>query len=168
MKYIQHDDPIILVPEHISKIGSYTSYVLLFSSFHGFIDKYYILATMMFFLYITSYTHWKKVYKTSLIKTVDIILCVSTLFRITFYDSYRWNHYRALWLNNLRISVIIFVTNETIFYFFVKNKKCPFYTIPYTRNREIAYYVNALCHTLCLHVFLCLTPSYCAIYSYYS
>ena len=42
MKYIQHDDPLILVPEHISKIGSYTSYVLLFASFHGFIDKYYI------------------------------------------------------------------------------------------------------------------------------
>ena len=49
MKYIQHDDPLILVPEHISKIGSYTSYVLLFASFHGFIDKYYILGTMMFF-----------------------------------------------------------------------------------------------------------------------
>jgi hypothetical protein len=167
MTFKQHDDVNVLIPQHISKIGCYTSNVLLFVSFHGFFDKYYILATMLFFLYITTFLHWRKVYKTSLIKTIDIVLCVSTLSRITLYDSYRWKQYRLLWLNNLYTSVTIFIVNETVFYFFVKNEKSPFYIHPYTKKREIAYYINTLCHTICLHVFLCLTASYSAIYCYY-
>ena len=167
MRFVQHNDPIILVPQHISKIGCYTSNVILLVSFHGFLDKYYVLGTMLLCLYVTTYLHWKQVRYKSLIKTLDIIICISTITRITAYDSYRWSQHRVIWKNHLMFSLSVFTVNEILFYYLVRNKNSIIYSLPNTTHRETIYYINVLCHTLCLHVFLCITASYLAICSQY-
>jgi hypothetical protein len=164
--YIQHNDPIILVPVHISKIGCYTSNLFLFVSIHAFIDNYWVLGCFLFLLYTTTFLNWKEVRYTSFIKTADIIVSISTVTHITLYDSYRWKENRIIWINNLSLSIFIFIINEIIFYYLVRNNKSPFYTLPNTSKREISYYINVFFHAIFLHVLLCVTASYLAFSSY--
>ena len=74
MKYIQHNDPIILIPQHISRQAFYSIQMILFCSGLAFYLQYYITCPLLFIIYITSLLHWNKILRHGgLVKYLDII-----------------------------------------------------------------------------------------------
>jgi hypothetical protein len=162
---MQTNDTNILIPLYISKIGVFTSHFFLITSFYGFCNNYNILSFMILVLYFTSVLHWKTVYVYSYVKTIDIIMSISVLSRITLYDSHLWVPFRYIWVSSLKLSFIVFIINEIIFYQTVSNKKSILFTIPNTSRRELAYYLNVITHTTAFHFYLPFLSAYLAFLS---
>lgn len=60
VKYLQHDDKVILVPHHISKFCIYTCQLILLNSIVIYSYHYNLLAFLNLCLYFSSISHWQK------------------------------------------------------------------------------------------------------------
>ena len=181
VKYLQHDDKEILVPQHISKFCVYTCQMIVLNAFISFCYKYYILALVNFCLYLSSIVHWQKVKHSGIERKIDVCCVVTTLSHATYTSFLMPRFYTSTWLVSLSTGGLIFYANEKLLYYQVLqyyNKKVeknvykgnlPFYyfsmeyTNPYTFEREVAYYRNVITHGLGLHAFLCFVSIYCII-----
>ena len=60
--FLQHNDPYILIPQHISRQAFYSIQVLGFCIGAAYYTKYYITCLIISILYTTSMLHWNKIY----------------------------------------------------------------------------------------------------------
>ena len=166
MIYSQHTDPIIVVPQHISRYGLYSAQLILLNAICNYIYGYNILTIIGLSLYITSLLHWHKIKSDGLAKTLDVITCVTTINYITFNDSlYFCPRNRQLWILSAFVSIIAYLTNKYIgsYQQFVKGSDYfaadePYrffslkYTWPNTLHRELSYKYATYVHIILLHV----------------
>jgi len=158
-----HNQPGICVPPHISIYGVYSAHFFLLSSMVNMYHHYYWMFGTQFILYITTILHWRKVYFSSIYKTIDMIAAVTALINglyetFNLPPTYKWLYiYYALFMTG------VFCINETIFYFQAK-RPCQTimtdyykwfslkYTTQNTSFREKAYYRVVYTHILFLHL----------------
>jgi hypothetical protein len=167
MLYCQHNDEKILVPQHISQYGVYTSHIFIITACHAFYENDATLGSMLLFLYITSITNWAIVYRKSIIKQIDMTIAICSIIKISLYNSNGFHEYKNMWLHALYTSISVVMINKYIFYNKIYNTNSKLYCIPNTLCRENAYYNNVIIHILCLHIFLPIITLYCSISSKY-
>jgi hypothetical protein len=171
-------DKSIIVPQHISRQAFCSAQFILFDSLLAFSLEYRVLGCILSSLYVSTMLHWNCVRRMGVIKIADIVLAISAVSRVTFFDSARFSpYYRTLWNVSMASSIVMFMVNEMLFYFQVHNdgnfgrlpqndRRFHFhyfsldYTPPNSKAREMAYYRNVYTHMLFLHV---LPTSICAI-----
>jgi len=169
--YLQHEDPEILIPQHISRKAFYSATGFLINAIISFIFDYKISAPLLFTLFVTTLLHWNKVKHKGIIKTIDIFFAVITSIYLLLVDSYRFcPEYQVYWFYGHYITVSAFVINECIFYlrttpitiyipfilrtsvFVPCSNVLTFYTKPNTYERELVYYINAYTHMFFCHI----------------
>jgi len=92
MKFIQHDDKFVLVPQHISIYGVYSGHIIWVPILYSFYDNYTSLGYMLFLLYITTILNWYKIYHKGIIKNTDICPVLCALLKVPLHDSLRWDN----------------------------------------------------------------------------
>jgi hypothetical protein len=166
MIYLQHTDPVVCVPQHISRYGLYTSQFFLLNALCNYIYGYQILTIIGVTLYITSLLHWYKIQSFGLIKTLDIIACIITINYTTFNDSlYFCPRNRQLWILSTFVSIIAYLTNKYICSYqlfpegtdyFAANEPYQYfslkYTWPNTLQRELSYKYSTYVHIILIHI----------------
>jgi hypothetical protein len=172
-------DDTIIIPQHISRHAFCSASFILFDSLLAFVLEYYALGTILFLLYFSTMLHWNCVQRMSVIKIIDIVLAVGSIYHATIIDSKRFTpYYQTVWFVTVIISFTMFFINEILFYFqvssnntvlrtsFLRSNYRTFhyfsreYTAPNSEARELAYYRNVYTHMLFLHVII---PWSCAI-----
>jgi len=174
MIYLQHTDPIVCVPQHISRYGLYSAQLILLNTICNYIYSYNIITIIGIALYLTSLLHWRKIKSTGLVKILDVITCVITINCITFNDSAYfcpWN--RLIWFLSAFVSIIAYSTNKYIegyqqfpkgTDYFSENEPYRYfslkYTLPNTLHRELSYKYATYVHIIFLHVNLTCACTY--------
>lgn len=177
-KYNQHLHNEILIPQHISNYCLFSAQFILLNSLVSFNYNLKLLAALQLCLYISTLFFWKQVSHNGIEKKIDIFFVITTCSYGTYISFSLPKFYNLFWLCSVSLSMIIFITNETLFYYQVRifyNKqikninskivKYNFfslkYTNPNTHEREMAYYRNTIVHGTCFHIFIPLSAIYC-------
>uniref|UniRef100_A0A6C0J263 Uncharacterized protein n=1 Tax=viral metagenome TaxID=1070528 RepID=A0A6C0J263_9ZZZZ len=175
-------DEQLLISQEISIYGCYTSVCILVGSIVAGVYNFHVSAILGFLLSITSYMHWKQVMIFSWIKIIDSLLASTLILNITFVDSSRFHPtYRLIWIAAVGTVVVVFVMNEILLYYQVKNPIyvgeissshyryfSTYYTEPGTTQREYAEYRSTFTHIISIHIMLVGVCIYCTYNSYYS
>jgi len=175
MKFVQHNDPLVRIPQHISRNAFYTSPFFLMSSYYVYSRmEHILLSSLLLAVFFTTVGHWNKVYYNSLIKTVDVFIALSILVVATFHDSYYLeSYYRNTWLCSMSISICAFTINEYVLHIRItpnsRENKITIgnttwvlkYIEPHTMEREQAYYLSTYVHMFFLHILPNITCVYC-------
>lgn len=149
----------LLLPQHISIYGVYTSTFVLFASIISFIYKYYVLHVLTFCLYITSILHWYKL-QDGIIRKLDKVFALMTILDITFVDSYYFiSVYRTLWIIVIFIGLITYCCNEIALTYIIPLQP-PFYI-----RIETIHKWTTITHIFMFHICATITCSYCIISS---
>jgi len=176
---LYNDKTQLLVPQHITKWGVLTSFLILASSFVVYKYKYYLLTGVSLCLFLTSIIHWHKMTAFGVIKILDALFAALTLGLITFYyiDEFK-PEYKKIWYYTLAILVAVFVFNWIITYFQIMREnpyiKCQQqynyfsleYTKPNTKPRELCYYYVTFIHLFFVHIIPSAVLMYCIIKSH--
>lgn len=185
--YLQHIDPIVLIPHHISRNAFYSIQMILISVGVAYFLEYYITFFLFFVIYITSLIHWNEVRYKSIVKNVDIALIIISTLNLTLNESIKFKEYRFIWFYFLPIFIGSFIMNEILLHYQVlihkneviknktddKDKVVKFhyfsleYTNPNTEERELAYYRSTYTHMFCIHILPFSVGIYCAIMTKY-
>jgi hypothetical protein len=174
MIYSQHTDPIIGVPQHISRYGIYSGHLFLVNAICNYLYNYNWLAFIGLSLYITTMLHWYKIKDNGLIKYIDITTCIITISSVTFYDSYFFCYKdRLAWLFTTFVSIVAYSINKYIcFYqqhfngsvYFLTDEPYHYLSLKYTRpntlQRELSYKYSVYIHIIFLHANLGLVCIY--------
>jgi len=182
-----HDNGI-LIPQYISRLAFYSATgFILPNCIVAYMFDYKCMFALFAMLYVSTMLHWNKIKQNGPIRTIDIILACTTLYRFTFIDRFRLCPiYQTFWLYVFYTMIMAFGINEYILYMQVlrgepyakdslyKYKiytRWPFqllnYTPPNTKEREAAYYRSTYVHTFFLHVLPMATSGSFIILSYY-
>jgi hypothetical protein len=174
--YLQHLDPEVVVPQHISRIGVVTAHCFLANSFVAYKYQLYDTTALLIGLYTTSVLHWRKMKPNGLIRTIDILMVISSITKVSLVDSKIFGEKRWAWFYSITAGLISYLANEKLFYKQVleysnqiieypkKTKHWFFslyYTNPNTPERELAYYRSVLTHCFFQHIL----PNAAAIYA---
>lgn len=169
---------MIIVPQEISQKAFYSIPIFIVCYI---VFKYlqYEYAEILLLLALTSYLHWRKVLKISIIKILDIITSVSTILLVTLYSSRRFNaHSCFVWNTMVVIIVVAFIMNEILFYNQVMRDSIEDiiedgyhyftlgWTAPDTVFRQHAYHRSVYTHMFFLHIVPSVIAMYCAIHSH--
>ena len=166
----------IIIPQHISLIGVFTSHMFLPTAVLAYQNKTYLTTAMLLGLYTSSILHWRKNKSKGLIRTIDMIIAFSTITRVTLVDISLFGAKRWTWIFSVMAGSITYIANKTLFYNQVlqhsdeviqypQNTKhwvfslC--YTNPNTPEREWAYYRSVITHGVFQHIL----PNAAAIYA---
>ena len=169
--YTQHCDPVILVPQHISRRACVSGIFMLYNCIYAYSVDYPLASFLLGCVYITTLLFWNKVTFTGFIKTLDICIANVLVVRLTFVDSYRWcPEYTRYWKYVYCIALGSYAINEYLLYRQVRrfsNKvmhiedkytRWPLsllnYTNPNTAERERAYYRSTYNHIFFIHFLL--------------
>lgn len=166
MIYLQHTDPVICVPQHISRYGIYSSHLFLLNAICSNVYNYNSLYILGIILYITSLLHWYKIKHDGPIKYIDVITCIISMTSITFYDStFFCPRHRLIWFFSTFVSIVAYLFNKYIeFYqqrfksdtYFLNNEPYHYLSLKYTRpntlHRELSYKYSVYIHIIFLHV----------------
>jgi hypothetical protein len=137
-------DSPLLIPQHISRIGLYSGQIVLLNSIASYYYDYYLLASLLFVLYITTLIHWNKIYKNGMVKTLDIIFALLCMLSVTFRDSLRFTpEYAALWYASISTSIVVFVVNECLLYYQL--------SLPMITDKTYIYNISVVTHIIFLH-----------------
>ena len=178
----------LLVPQHITKWGVLTSFVLLGFGFLTYKYKYYLLSILSLCVFISSVLHWHKMTLFGSTKIVDFILAASAFLLVTFYyNDILKGKYKRIWYITAAVTVSIFLFNWVITYFQILNntnvktdqtdqteqtdqkeyKYFSFdYTQPNTLQRELCYYYVTFVHLIFVHIVPSVVLAYCFIMSH--
>jgi hypothetical protein len=166
MIYLQHTDPVICVPQHISRYGIYSAHLFLLNAICNYLYNYNSLAIIGVSLYITSLLHWYKLQSSGIIKTLDVTSCIITISSVTFYDSTFFRpEDRLLWCGSAIVSIVAYSMNKYIEFYqqnnitdycFTDDEPYQYlslkYTRPNTQHRELSYTYSVFIHIIFLHV----------------
>jgi hypothetical protein len=182
--YKQHDDPHILIPQHISRRALISATFLLNNSILAYALNYQVICVLLGSVYVTTLLHWNAVKHTGTIKTVDTVLANITILHLTFVDSYRFcPKHQQYWMYVFYTILCGFITNEVLLYMqvtrysnrvkYIKNQYETWpltilnYTNPNTYNRELAYYRSTYTHMFFVHILPSIMSAIFAIISHY-
>jgi hypothetical protein len=181
-----------LIPQHISRRAFYSAPFILIDSIVGFSlgPHYYRLSCLMFCVFITTMIHWNKVmtWGESTVKRVDIVLASTSVLSLHLIEKHHFiSPYREIWNVTFWLVFVLFLMNETLFYFqiyrykeedfdFKKKKQqirlkqniryfCLAVSEPNTEYREYCYYRNVYTHMVVIHILPTTVSAYCAIMS---
>ena len=112
--YLQHNDPIVLIPQHISRNAFYSIQMILIAVGVAYFLEYYITFFLFFVIYITSLIHWNEVRYKSIVKNVDIALIIISTLNLTLNESIKFKEYRVVWFYFLPIFICSFIMNEIL------------------------------------------------------
>ena len=183
MQYVEHEDPHILVPRHISRNAFVSIQCFLIVSILAFQLEYYYVAVHTAFMYTFSLLHWRCVYRVGLIKTLDTIIAFSFIIVFTLYDSARFYQFRPLWISTALLTTGMFAVNEVLLYYqilyprdmpemvvhpnralqWIMNYLSLTYTKPNTATREWAYYRSVYTHMMFVHFIPSIVSAFCGI-----
>jgi hypothetical protein len=179
--YKHHDTYEPQIPPHISIICVATSHFYLISGILYLFCKQPLIILIgcnLLVLYITSILHWKYPMFDSWIHYIDFIFVVGNVTYATYVVYTLSNLVFTIWVVNISTAFSIFLINETLYYYQVKNPKNilrndPEYKIPEsttqiqlnpiqkyfslqptwpnTPQREYAYYRSTITHGLLVH-----------------
>ena len=175
-------DEQILIPQHISIYGCYSSACILIGSIVAGVHQFYMSAILGFVLSIVSYMNWKKVTIFGWIKIIDSLVASTLILYITFVDSSSFHPtYRLIWIAAVCTVVVVFVMNEILLYYQVKKPIyvgdissssyryfSTYYTEPGTPQREYAEYRSTFTHIISIHIMLVGVCIYCTYNSFSS
>lgn len=182
--YLQHDDTVVAIPNHISKYGLISAHIILANAIVSALYNHNSLSLTSYCLYITTLLFWNNLTHSGMIRNIDIATGIVNVLSITYYNSLWFDTwYRELWLSVMSIGSIIYLMNSYIFYCqttpaqeitndnpenntlvkysYFSTKYIP----PNTYNRELAYYYSSFVHIIALHILPPVTCMYCIIYS---
>jgi hypothetical protein len=182
--YLQHDDPVVSMPNHISKYGLISAHAFLANSVVALLYNYNFLSAISCCLYITTLLFWNNLTHSGFIKMVDIAVVQIYALSITFYHSLWFSAWcREVWISIGCLSYLIYLINVSMFYCqttptqeitnddpdneplikysYFSTK----YITPNTYNRELVYYYSAFVHIMAMHFMIAFTCMYCIIYS---
>ena len=182
MKFNQHTELEVLIPQHISMFCVATAHAILLNSIITYIYGYYLLSICEFGLYISSVIFWSKVRHNGIEKNIDICLVIINCCYGTYISFTLPIYYNIFWLCTISFCCLTFIMNEYIFYYQVRihyNKYIPTktdeitkynwfsldYTNPHTHNREMAYYRSTITHGTILHIITSISSIYCITHS---
>jgi hypothetical protein len=182
--YLQHDDPEVAIPFHISMYGLISAHIILANSVVSILYNYKSLSVMSYCLYMTTLLFWNNLTHSGFIRNLDIFTGITNVIFITYYDSLWFDVlYKELWASAMSIGCLVYLLNSYIFYCQttpetqeitnddlenVLTKYSYFstkYIPPNTYNRELAYYYATFVHIFALHVLPPVTCMCCIIYS---
>ena len=183
MQYVEHEDPHILVPRHISRNAFVSIQCFFMVSILAYQLEYYYVSVHMALMYILSLLHWRCVYRVGLIKTLDTIAAVSFFIIFTIRDSARFYEFRPLWISSALLTVMMFTVNEVLLYYqvlyprdmpemvvhpnrgihWIMNYFSLTYTKPNTAAREWAYYRSVYTHMMFVHFIPSIVSAFCGI-----
>jgi hypothetical protein len=188
--YLQHDDPVVAIPFHISVYGLISAHFFLANSIVSLLHNYNSLSAFSLCLYITTLLFWNNLTHSGVIRIIDISTGIANILSITYYDSLWFDAlYRELWASVLSTGCLIYLMNIYIFYCQttpdITNDdqgddqgdnqdnasltKYSYFSIKYippnTYNRELAYYYSVFVHIIALHILPPVTCMYCIIYN---
>ena len=177
---IKNDKNQLLVPQHVTRWGVLTSFLILASSFVAYKYKYYLLTGASVCLFFSSIVHWHKMTAFGIVKKLDVLFATIVLGLITFYyiDELK-PEYKKIWYYTIALMVSVFIFNWVITYFQIMNLnsnpyiKCQQqynyfsleYTRPNTKPRELCYYYVTFIHLLFVHIIPSAIFMYCIIKS---
>ena len=135
---------------------------------------------MMSILYVTTMLHWYRLQKTGVIRIIDMVMAVSGMLRITFFDSQYMidSAHMSLWYVYVAFSCIVFIANEVWFskeiqkYNIIINPLLEQISISQWflsswSNNEMKYpislYYNVFVHLLVLHILPNMVSIICVI-----
>ena len=171
----QHNDHVVCVPQHISKIGVFTGQIWLIVAIAAYISQIHSLIPFAITLWATTIMHWLKVQYNGIIKALDIIVVILSILYVSFYASHRFTlNHRDWWFYTCFFVLFVYVVNCIVFYFQTSEdphsqdhinsqllaesftyKYFSFdFVPPFTENRENCYYVTTIVHTAALHLFI--------------
>lgn len=183
MQFVEHEDTQILVPRHISRNAFVSIHCFLLVAILAYQLEYYYVAVHLTFMYIFLLLHWRCVYRTGLIKTIDMIIAFSFILIFTFRDSARFYEFRPLWVAAALITTGVFALNEVILHYqilyprdmpemivytdrriqWIRNYFSLTYTKPNTAAREWAYYRSVYTHMMFVHFLPTIVCAFCGI-----
>ena len=186
MQYVEHEDPHILVPRHISRNAFVSIQCFLLVATLSYYMEGYFTCLHLILLYIFSLLHWNCIYRAGWIKTVDTILAFSFYTIFTIKHSVRFYHFRSLWVYASLMAAISFAINKTIVYYQIlyprdmpemvvhpnrvlqwfNNYFSLTYTKPNTAAREWAYYRSVYTHMVFIHFIPTMVSAFCAVSAY--
>ena len=115
--YLQHNDPIVLIPQHISRNAFYSIQMILIACGVQYFLEYNITFFLFFGIYITSLIHWNEVRYKSIVKNVDIALIIIGTLNLTLIESIKFKEYRIIWFIFLPIFIGSFIMNERLLHY---------------------------------------------------
>jgi hypothetical protein len=162
--YYQHNDKVILIPQHISRKAFYSIQIILLNSFIAYKLNYVYSFYNLSILYVLSMIHWNYVKRKGIIKTLDTIMASYSMICFTYIESNQFIRlYQKIWYLCVFCSLFGFFMNEYLLYYQVSyerknNIRSKFfyfsleYTMPNTYERELAYYRSTYTHMFFLHI----------------
>lgn len=180
-EFVQHDDPDVIIPYHISIYLLYSSHLLLVTSIVAVSYGRYSLFAVLFAVYITSVMHWRKPRFSTIARKLDFIAVFAAIAYGSYYSIDRCNQTELIytWFIGLLIIAVMFTTNEVLYYYQVmklptgatvilshninksyhtndnKSLFCYYFkpTQANTIERDNVYKRTVFIHLLCVHIF---------------
>lgn len=176
--YLQHEDPNIRVPEHISKWGIYSGQIFGIAGMVAWKYKEYMVGIIAGILYISTVLYWRRVEFYSVRRFIDILIVLGTIYYITIYVNKRYTiDKRELWIYIILLAGMVYIVNSIIFYYQTvgwlhvdggKRGKDGIYEYfslefmkPNTENRELCYKYTMMIHSIFMHIVPGLGMIYC-------
>lgn len=162
-QFYQHEEPDVIIPYHIVRRTTWlTSQLLLVSAVIAAIYKIFIIAGLLFAVYITSIWHWYAPRFSTKIRIADFVAVFASISYGSYYSTTLAERYTIAWFVVLAFIAVVFAFNETSYYIQLQRNpdgresdlsiSCLPSTKPNTSERESVYYRTAIIHSLCVHV----------------
>uniref|UniRef100_A0A6C0HHA1 Uncharacterized protein n=1 Tax=viral metagenome TaxID=1070528 RepID=A0A6C0HHA1_9ZZZZ len=182
--YKQHQDPNILIPQHISRRAFVSATFFLQNCILAYALEYRVLCILMGSVYIATLLHWNEVKYHGILRTVDTMLANIAVLYLTFIDSYYFCPiYQQYWFYVFGSAIGGFAVNQYLLHMqitrysnqvkYIANQYETWpltllnYTNPNTYNRELAYLRNTHMHMFFIHILPSISAAIFAILSHY-
>jgi hypothetical protein len=156
-----------VIPHRITKKTTFlSSWLLLVSACIGYIYSFYVVASLLVIVWLTSIIHWWSPHFSTIIRRCDFLAVFATLIYGTYFTvRYVSQPYVLAWIISLSIIAVVFVGNESLY--FIRTSRAQsgaeadygpwgfgeWATAAGTQAREDALWLTAVTHSLCVHVF---------------
>lgn len=158
------------IPQSISVICVYTGHIFLLVAVTAFIYKMYGIAILSILIYLTTVNHWYKLHKYSVVKFLDIILVIFSIFYVTFVASHHFlPHHRDMWIYVMCFAIFVYTLNCLVYYYQTERKyhtclpdiqqRYEYFSLTYVPITNIdarnqCYLTTTLVHSCTLHLLI--------------
>ena len=116
-RFLQHDDPDVIIPDRLALPLLVSSHLLLVTSIVSIVYGRYVLSAVVFFVYVTSVLHWREPRFSSWFRILDYIAVATSVGYGCYVATTLQRPYELAWFIGLSCVVApIFITNETFYY----------------------------------------------------
>ena len=147
-------------PQYISRIAFYTIPLLFITSIFAYIYNYKVLSILLFFIFITSIIHWKKLKQNSIIRFLDIFLVIVLIISSFYYIK---ENKRIFWIQIIIIIFFIYAINQILYYYQLIDNKSSLYLLDIIQ-RENVHYRTVYTHLFFNHICLLGLGIYCIFF----